>query len=97
MIMFKRIEKEIRFYLRKSKNGKTHPYKRLRSYAIFECDECHQEFKREKGKVDAKRLDDYYVHVCPDCDPKRFAQKKGVEQRRKLNIPVDADITIDEL
>jgi|TARA_B100001057_G_scaffold464984_1_gene520688 hypothetical protein len=95
--MFLRIEKEMRFYVRQSKSGKSHPYKRLRSYAVFKCDECHIEFKREKGKVDPKRLDDLYVHVCPDCDPKRFAQKKGVEQRRKLNIPVDADITIDEL
>ena len=59
--MFKRIEKEVRFYVRKSKTGKTHPYKRLRSYAVFECDECHIEFKREKGKIDPKRLDDYYV------------------------------------
>ena len=95
--MFKRIEKEVRFYVRKSKNGKSHTYKRLRSYAIFECDECHNEFKREKGKVDSKRLDDFYVHVCPSCDPKRFAQRKGVEQRKKLNIKVDSGITIDEL
>ncbi len=97
MSMYKRIEKEVRFYLRKSKKGKNHPYKRVRSYAIFQCDECHNEFKREKGKVDPKRLDDFYVHVCPDCDPKRFAQRKGVEQRKKLNLPVNSDITIDEL
>jgi len=95
--MFKRIEKEVRFYVRKSKTGKSHPYRRIRSYAVFQCDECHQEFKREKGKVDAKRLDDFYVHVCPKCDPKRFAQRKGVEQRTKLNIKVDSGITIDEL
>tara|TARA_B100002019_G_scaffold51170_1_gene43523 strand:+ start:1491 stop:1778 length:288 start_codon:yes stop_codon:yes gene_type:complete len=95
--MFKRIEKEVRFYVRKSKTGKSHPYRRIRSYAVFQCDECHQEFKREKGKVDAKRLDDFYVHVCPKCDPKRFAQRKGVEQRKKLNIKVDSGITIDEL
>ena len=95
--MFKRIEKEVRFYVRKSKTGKSHPYRRIRSYAVFQCDECHQEFKREKGKVDSKRLDDFYVHVCPSCDPKRFAQRKGVEQRKKLNIKVDSGITIDEL
>ena len=97
MSMYKRIEKEVRFYLRKSKKGKNHPYKRVRSYVIFQCDECHKEFKREKGKVDPKRLDDFYVHVCPDCDPKRFAQRKGVEQRKKLNLPVNSNITIDEL
>ena len=64
--MFKRIEKEVRFYVRKSKTGKSHTYKRLRSYAVFECDDCHEEFKREKGKVDPKRLDNFYVHVCPN-------------------------------
>jgi hypothetical protein len=35
--------------------------------------------------------------VCPTCDPKRFAQKKGVEKRKKLDLPVDGLITIDEL
>ena len=95
--MFKRIEKEVRFYVRKSKTGKPHPYKRIRSYAVFECDECHEEFQREKGKVDHKRLDDYYVHVCPNCDPKRFAQRKGVEQRKKLNMPAGLDIPISDL
>ena len=95
--MFKRIEKEMRFYVRTSKKGKSHTYKRLRSYAIFECDECHNEFRREKGKVDARRLDDVYVHVCPDCDPKRFAQRKGVEQRKKLDLPANSKIRIDEI
>jgi len=95
--MFKRIEKEVRFYVRKSKKGKTHTYKRLRSYAVFECDECHNEFKREKGKVDAKRLDNFFEHVCPGCDPKRFAQRKGVEQRKKLDLPVNSKIRIDEI
>ena len=40
--MFKRIEKEIRFYVRKSKTGKSHTYKRIRSYALFQCDECKE-------------------------------------------------------
>jgi hypothetical protein len=35
--------------------------------------------------------------VCPTCDPKRFAQKKGVEKRKKLDLPVDSLITIDKL
>ena len=95
--MFKRIEKEVRFYVRKSKTGKSHTYKRIRSYALFQCDECHNDFKREKGKVDPKRLDNFYVHVCPDCDPKRFAQRKGVEQRKLLNLPAGSDIRIDEI
>jgi hypothetical protein len=95
--MFLRIEKELKFYIRRSKKGKTHPYKRERTIAIFECDDCHQEFKRDKGKIDPKRLDNSYNHVCPNCDPKRFAQKKGVEQRRRLNTTVDSLITIDEI
>lgn len=95
--MFKRIEKENKYYIRKSKKGKAHPYKRQRTYAIFECDVCHCEFRREKGRIDPKRLDDSYTHVCSDCDPKRFAQKKGVEQRRRLNTTVDTLITIDEI
>ena len=55
------------------------------------------DFKREKGKVDPKRLDNFYVHVCPDCDPKRFAQRKGVEQRKILNLPAGSDIRIDQI
>ena len=81
----------------KVKQAKGHTYKRLRSYAIFECDDCHKEFKREKGKVDPKRLDNFYVHVCPNCDPKRFAQRKGVEQRKLLNLPAGSNIRIDEI
>ena len=95
--MFKRIEKEIRFYVRKSKTGKSHPYKRIRSYAVFQCDDCKEEFKRDKGKVDPKRLDNAYYHVCPDCDPKRFAQKKGVEKRKTLDSTIDTLVTIDTL
>lgn len=97
MIMFKRIEKEVKFYVRRSKNNKTHPYKREKSVAVFQCDECHEEFRRDKGKVDPKRLDNSYHHVCPDCDPKRFAQKKGVEQRRRLDTTVDTLLTIDKI
>ena len=95
--MYLRTEKEVRYYLRKSKKGKSHPFKRFRSYAIFECDSCHDEFKREKGKVDPKRLDNSYNHVCPDCDPKRFAQKKGVERRKALDTDVSKMLTIDAL
>lgn len=94
--MFKHIEQEVKFYVRKSKKGKAHPYKRTRSYAVFECDDCKQEFKREKGKVDPKRLDNYYTHVCPACDPKRFAQKKGVERRKQLDTNVSSMIKISD-
>ena len=61
------------------------------------CDECKKEFRRNKGSIDPKRLSNHYHHVCPTCDPKRFAQKKGVEKRKKLNLPVDGLITVDKL
>jgi len=95
--MFIRTEQEVKWYIRKSKKGKNHPYKRVKTVVIFECDNCHLEFKRDKGQVDSKRLDNSYNHVCPECDPKRFAQKKGVEQRRKLNTTADVLVTIDQL
>jgi len=95
--MFLRIEKELRQHLRKGKKGKHHVYKRYRSYAVFQCDECHTEFKREKCKVDPKRFDDAYTHVCENCDPKRFAQKKGVERRKQLDMDVSSTLDISKL
>ena len=52
---------------------------------------------RDKGKVDPKRLTDDYTHVCPKCDPKRFAQKQGVKQRKKLNLRIDSMIDITSI
>ena len=95
--MFLRTEQEVKYYMRRSKGGKHHTYKRMRTIVVFQCDDCKEEFKRDKGKVDPKRLDNAYYHVCPSCDPKRFAQRKGVEQRKKLNLPVNSEITIEEL
>ena len=92
--MFLRTERKIQYFLRKGKKGLHHTYKRKKTLVVFKCDDCHEEFIRDKGKVDPKRLNDDYSHVCPKCDPKRFAQKKGVEQRKKLNMRIDAD-TID--
>ena len=64
---------------------------------VFQCDNCHVEFQRDKGKVDPKRLTDDYTHVCPKCDPKRFAQKQGVRQRKKLNMRIDSMIDITSI
>ena len=66
-------------------------------YSIFKCDNCSEEFTRDKGRIDPKRLCDDYSHVCPKCDPKRFAQKRGVEQRKRLNLRVDSMIDITKL
>ena len=88
--MFKGIEKkEVRFYVRKSKTNGSHTYKRLRSYAVLGWNVVIRGGGGGGGryKADQKRLNNFYVHVCPNCDPKRFAQRKGVEQRKLLNLP----------
>ena len=46
--MFIRVENSITHYYRKSKKGKFHPYKRMKQIAVFVCDECEEQFKREK-------------------------------------------------
>ena len=95
--MFLRTEQEVKYYMRRSKGGKHHTYKRMRTVVVFQCDDCKEEFKRDKGKVDPKRLDNAYYHVCPSCDPKRFAQKKGVEKRKTLDSTIVTLVTIDTL
>tara|TARA_A100001011_G_scaffold337388_1_gene367509 strand:+ start:293 stop:580 length:288 start_codon:yes stop_codon:yes gene_type:complete len=95
--MFIKDEVIITEHVRQSSKGRYHPYKRRKTVCRFICDACEKEFVRDKGSIDPKRLTNHYHHVCPTCDPKRFAQKKGVEKRRKLNLPADGLITIDEL
>ena len=95
--MFIRSEVIITEHVRPSKKGNYHPYKRRKTVCLFVCDKCEKEFRRNKGSVDPRRLSNNYHHVCPACDPKRFAQKKGVEKRKKLDLPVDGLITIDQL
>ena len=95
--MFKRTERKIQYFLRKGKKGQHPTYKRKKTLVVFQCDNCHVEFQRDKGKVDPKRLTDDYTHVCPKCDPKRFAQKQGVRQRKKLNMRIDSMIDITSI
>ena len=49
--MFLRTEQEVKYYMRRSKGGKHHTYKRMRTIVVFQCDDCKEEFKRDKGKV----------------------------------------------
>ena len=84
-------------YMRKSKAGRYHPYTRKSQVIVFKCDQCEEEFIREKGKVDPRRLSNNYFHVCPECDPKRFAQKRGVEKRLVWNMPANTDKPIGKL
>jgi hypothetical protein len=95
--MFIRVEITQKAYIRKSKSGLTHPYIRKKQIAVFNCDQCSKEFKREKGVVDPRRLSNNYFHVCPKCDPKRFAQKKGVERRFIWDTPASSDVEISKV
>ena len=84
-------------YTRKSKNGHIHTYYRNQSVAVLKCDSCNIEFERPVKKMDHRRLGSEYTHVCPNCNPKQFAQNKGVESRRFWNTTVDLEIEIDKI
>ena len=79
--MFLAQEYATQTHTRKSKLGRDHTYCRERTVLLFRCDSCNEMFKREKGSMDPKRISNNYFHVCANCDPKKFAQKKGVENR----------------
>jgi len=95
--MFIRTETETVLYTRISKLEKEHQYSRTRTYALFRCDNCSAIFKRLKGSMDPKRLNNNYFHCCLDCDSKRFAQKKGAERRTIWDLPVDSELDISRL
>jgi len=83
-------------YYRKSKYGTMHAYTRKKTVLIFRCDCCQGIFKRDRGNMDPKRLNNTYYHVCGDCDAKKFAQSKGVEARMVWDMPVSSLKTIDQ-
>ena len=84
-------------YTRLSKNGNKHVYFRNRNMAVLKCDCCTITFERPVREMDTKRLGAGYTHVCPNCNPKQFAQSKGVECRRFWNTTVDLDVDIDKI
>jgi hypothetical protein len=92
--MFIETKKYTTKYTRTSKLGQPHEYTRIKTLAVFLCDECRKQFEREVGKMDYRRLNNQYFHVCPTCNPKKFAQKKSVEKRTLWEISVDTDIDI---
>jgi hypothetical protein len=77
-------------HYRTSKHGKTHAYLRKKTVVLFRCDCCQDFFKRDKGRMDPKRLNNNYYHVCGNCDAKKFAQEKGVESRKVWDMPVSS-------
>jgi DNA-directed RNA polymerase subunit RPC12/RpoP len=83
-------------YKRPSKTGQVHAYVRKKTVLIFKCDDCGTEFKRDKGSMNPQRINNNYFHVCANCDPKRFAQRKGVEQKRIWNMPAGVDLPISK-
>jgi len=92
--MFLETKKYTAKYTRTSKLGHSHEYTRTKTSAVFRCDACGQRFERDLGKMDHRRLNNQYFHVCPACNPKKFAQKKAAEKRTLWEISVDTDIDI---
>jgi hypothetical protein len=90
--MFLKIRTESSKYNRISKTGLEHTYTRSKTIAVFRCDECEETIERDLKHVDKKRLSNNYFHCCANCDPKRFAQRKGVEQKKIWDMP--ASITL---
>lgn len=82
-------------YVRVSKLGVEHKYTRKRTVLVFACDNCGSEFKRLKGSMDPKRISDNYFHCCPDCDSKKFAQRKGVERKKIWDMPASSTLPIN--
>lgn len=90
--------KQVRIeYTRLSKHGTKHSYFRNRSMAVLKCDSCSSTFERAVKQMDHRRLSPEYTHVCPNCNPKKYAQSKGAESRRFWNTTVDLDIDIDKI
>jgi hypothetical protein len=95
--MFITVEEHTVTYTRLSKLGQSHTYTRRRGYAVFRCDSCGEIFRRLKGSMDPKRLSNSYFHCCKQCNPKKFAQKKGVERRLVWDMPASSMADISRL
>lgn len=92
--MFLKTEIEHSEYTRTSKNDLQHTYKRSKTVAVFMCDNCDAEFRRDLKKVHRKRLSNNYFHVCSNCDAKRFAQRKGVERKQIWDLPASVTLPV---
>jgi Zn finger protein HypA/HybF involved in hydrogenase expression len=92
--MFIKIETQENQYTRLSKSGIEHSYKRKKTLAVFRCDNCDTGFMRDLKHVDRKRLSNNYFHCCPNCDAKRFAQRKGVEQKQIWDLPASTTLPV---
>jgi hypothetical protein len=92
--MFLKTKRQRTTHSRTSKLGLTHTYERIKTIAEFRCDNCDTEFERDIRNVNRKRLSNNYFHVCSDCDSKRFAQRKGVEQKKIWDLPASTTLPV---
>lgn len=81
-------------YTRVSKLGVKHSYMRSKTVANFRCDSCDIEFSRDLKHMDWRRLSNNYFHCCSSCDTKRFAQRKGVEQKKIWDMPASVMLPV---
>lgn len=84
-------------HVRTSKCGIAHEYQRKKTVLSFQCDNCGEVFKRDRGNMDPNRITNNVYHVCSNCNAKKFAQEKGVESRRVWDIPASSLKTLDQL
>lgn len=84
-------------YSRSSKGGVKHRYVRTHKIAVLQCDSCNTQFTRRVRDMDPRRLTADHAHVCLACNPKQYAQSKGVEGRRFWNTTVDLDRDIGSI
>ena len=94
--MFLKTEIQQNQYIRNSKLGEEHTYYRNKTVALFRCDNCDREFRRDLKHVDRKRLSNNYFHCCSECDTKRFAQRKGVEQKKIWDMLASVDLPVSK-
>ncbi len=92
--MFLKTKSQESQYVRVSKLGVEHIYTRIKTLAVFRCDNCDDIFERELKKVQSKRLSNNYFHCCSKCDSKRFAQRKGVERKRIWDLPASVELPV---
>lgn len=95
--MFIKTKTQQNQYVRLSKFGKEHSYTRIKTLAVFKCDNCDQIFERDLKKIERKRLSNNYFHCCTNCDSKRFAQRTGASHKKVWDILSDADLDISKL
>ena len=95
--MLVRVQLVQKEYTRLSKKGIAHKYVRTSQVALLLCDSCGSQFERPVKNMDPRRLSKDCCHVCPNCNQKKFAQKKGVEQRKFWNTTVDLDIDLGSI